>query len=267
MAGRLKHYEDVYLLGPEIAYMHGTAVASIAVGDTVGVAPKADLYFIAADNMKSYLTSFIPWCLTYKYYAESVVRLLDINRQLPEGDKIRVISISWNTAPGKLHALFSTGAGDMRRALQRAKDENVFVVSTALASDYGFRIAGTGREPMADPNDPASYAMGDFEKGYEDSYGGFIFFPMDARTYAAETGADAYTYGPTGGFSWICPYIAGLYALCAQVYPGITPGLFWENVTETAYVRTIDVNGGDYEMRVANPTALVSAFQGIAGTE
>jgi hypothetical protein len=82
---RLRFYEEPEgmaggWLQPQV---HGAAVASIAVGQTVGVAPDADLYFIAA---------------TFKdtaYIANSIRRMLEINNQLPEGRKIRVISISW----------------------------------------------------------------------------------------------------------------------------------------------------------------------------
>jgi len=42
---RLKLYEEIHLMDTK-ATMHGPAVASIAVGKTVGVAPEADLYFI-----------------------------------------------------------------------------------------------------------------------------------------------------------------------------------------------------------------------------
>jgi subtilisin family serine protease len=260
---RLKHYEEVYLLGPEGAYMHGTAVASIALGKSTGVAPNANLYFVAADNMKSYKTASLPFGLTYKYNAEAVNRLLDINAQLPIEDRIRVISMSWNTAPGNMEILLSDGARAMRKALQRAKDENVFLVSSTLSSDYGFFFAGAGRELFADPNDFSSYNIGNFEKGSENSYIGHIFFPMDARTYACQTDADAYTFSAIGGLSWVCPYIAGLYALCAQVYPEITPDIFWKNVTDTASVQITEVADEDFEMRIVNPPALVSVFQRI----
>lgn len=56
-AGRLRLYEEIHTLrGSEgvpadtgEAQMHGPAVASIAAGITVGVAPDADLYYIACN--------------------------------------------------------------------------------------------------------------------------------------------------------------------------------------------------------------------------
>ena len=45
---RLRLYEEINVHRDTEAHMHGCAVASVAVGKTVGVAPEADLYFIGA---------------------------------------------------------------------------------------------------------------------------------------------------------------------------------------------------------------------------
>jgi hypothetical protein len=49
---RLKLYEEIHQM-PSDAQMHAPAVASIAVGSSVGVAPEADLYFIAEWHAKA----------------------------------------------------------------------------------------------------------------------------------------------------------------------------------------------------------------------
>ena len=41
-------YEEINIISDAESEMHGPAVASIAVGKTIGVAPNADLYYIAA---------------------------------------------------------------------------------------------------------------------------------------------------------------------------------------------------------------------------
>ena len=46
-AGRVRLYEEIDLQGQPKPAMHGAAVASIALGKTVGVAPEAELYYIA----------------------------------------------------------------------------------------------------------------------------------------------------------------------------------------------------------------------------
>ncbi|MDB8709932.1 S8 family serine peptidase [Mediterraneibacter gnavus] len=70
----------------QIAGMHGVAMASIAVGKNVGVAPNADLYFI--DDPR-------PNCdeeLDFTYIAEDILSIIELNQSLEH--KIWVISIS-----------------------------------------------------------------------------------------------------------------------------------------------------------------------------
>lgn len=47
---RLRSYEEIHSPAGAPAQMHGPAVASIAVGRTVGVAPGADVYYIAEQH-------------------------------------------------------------------------------------------------------------------------------------------------------------------------------------------------------------------------
>jgi hypothetical protein len=47
-AGRLRLYEEIEIGPSEPSSMHGPAVASLAVGRTIGVAPEADLYYIGS---------------------------------------------------------------------------------------------------------------------------------------------------------------------------------------------------------------------------
>jgi hypothetical protein len=50
-AKRLRFYEEIDLHGRTDPSMHGAAVASIALGKTVGVAPEAELYYIGTHFM------------------------------------------------------------------------------------------------------------------------------------------------------------------------------------------------------------------------
>ena len=93
-AGQLRLYESDNL-SPDWteASIHGPAVASIAVGKTVGVAPDADLYYIATD-MCNPTGAFEE--NDYSCLAHSVRRVLEINNLLPQDRKIRVhINICW----------------------------------------------------------------------------------------------------------------------------------------------------------------------------
>ena len=66
--------------------MHGSAVSSLAVGQTVGVAPMAKLYYFAM--------SFFPDNLRDKSLIEAIEKVITTNKGLPETKKIRAISIS-----------------------------------------------------------------------------------------------------------------------------------------------------------------------------
>ena len=164
---RLRLYEELHSFEPK-ASMHGTAVASIAVGKTVGVAPEADLYYISSFWMTS---NPIPWAraLSRVVFAElisrkkgetaaepemgwemvdfvwagrAIERLLDLNRDLPAARKIRVISIEVGWAPGQ------PGYEEAMAAVERAKEEGVFVISSCLRDTHGLQFHGLGREPL-----------------------------------------------------------------------------------------------------------------------
>jgi len=88
-ADQLRLYEEINAYSD--AELHGAAIASIAVGKKVGVAPEADLYYIA--------TSF--GSNDFTYLARCIQRIVEVNDQLPPENKIRVISISVGWGEGK----------------------------------------------------------------------------------------------------------------------------------------------------------------------
>ena len=57
------------------------------------------------------------------------------------------------------------------------------------------------------------------------------------------------------------PYIAGLYALCCQIEPSITPEVFWEKALTTGSTIDIEKNGKTYKLgKIVNPTELINSF-------
>lgn len=250
----IKYYEDI----PKndlTHHMHGPAVASLAVGKENGVAPGANLYFIEVtwedDQGKEGAT-------TYRYYAQAMEKLLDLNKSLPKDQRIRVISISAYPSPNH-------GVNDYdlyAKALERAKAEGVFVIAVSSEEDYGFRFAGLTRDPFANPDDFQSFGaieMTSWDKS------DCIFFPMDSRTTASYEGKDDYTFFRRGGASWVAPYIAGLYAMAAQVEPEVTPEQFWASLIKTA-VPQMDSNVNK-EILIANPMGLISDLSGKTYTK
>lgn len=78
----LKMYEEIHWpVQNNEAQMHGPAVASIAVGKTVGVAPGADLYYIAEQH-GDFVNNTFNWDFTW--LAKSIDRIPEVNNTLPE---------------------------------------------------------------------------------------------------------------------------------------------------------------------------------------
>lgn len=287
------HHESVNCeeVGWTKASMHGAAVASIAVGKETGVAPDADLVYFSAVNIskdksevaqyaanlreklasdqfsdrekewfqeelddteKGVATSNLP-------YAQAIERILDMNKDLSPEEKIPVISISWGFAPD------APGYDKLQEVLQRAKDEGVFVVSTALEDTHKLQTCGANRDPQLDPDKPESYEAGAFWKddlrSFEDAKDSLLLVPMDHRTTADFWDDSSYRYeGNDGGMSWSTPWIAGMYALAKQVSPDITPEEFWQKALETSNPCNNN-DDGKYVGRLLNPEKLIETLK------
>ena len=234
--------------------MHGAAVSSIAVGKTVGVAPDADLYFIATTMCNTGTYELIDFaCL-----AKSVRRVVEINQLLPVERKIRVLSMSigWSSQ--------SKGYAEIMAAVSEAKAAGIFVISTSLDLTDGFKFHGLGRSPLADPDNFQIYEPGLWwaSQFYNDQrFSDRLLIPMDSRTTAGMDAVDEYAFYRQGGWSWVCPYLAGMYALAVQVYPNITPEMFWSLALETGQTIRLDHEGEKISFGpILDPAALITAL-------
>jgi hypothetical protein len=240
-AGRIKWYEEINVEGWRPSEMHGPAVASIAVGKTVGVAPEADLYYIA---IRTYEMSSI-----LHNYAQGVQRLLEVNRRLPKEHRIRAISMSIGYGPG------TPGYEDFIAAVKEAEAQGIFV---AWCGSEQFPIDGLGISPSADRDDFNAYVI---PQRYHIAVSGSLFVPMDSRTTASPTGVNDYVFYGPGGESWTVPYVAGAYALAAQVSPDLTPEQFWSLAIQTGHHLRMKDNGRDVDAgQILNPAALIKAL-------
>ncbi len=240
------------------AAMHGPAVASIAVGKTVGVAPGAELYYIGGAG-----SSLFSIPLYSHDYAQAIRRILQINTQLPLERQIRVISMS----TGMVDAEWIAGYDDYRQAVREAEVAGLLVlnVNTGTGLPADVTVLGSGRAPLADANDFAAVEPGLFlaDGFFAENYPGTLLFaPMDSRTVAAPGGAEDYAFGRIGGLSWVAPYFAGLYALAAQVDPVLTPQRFWALAVSTGRTTTITHARQTYSFGViVDPIALIAAIE------
>lgn len=216
---RIRVYEEADDIVGGRSSMHEPAAASIAVGKTVGVAPKADLYFIATEEWGDLI-----------YMANLIRRVVEINKTLPADRKIRVLSISNGWMPDKKEY------DEIVTALDEVNAAGIFVISLSLYETKGFHFYGLGRNSLSNPNDFRSYGPANWwqEMFYKNGFSNeTLLVPMDSRTTAAPTGTEDYAFYREGGMSWTTPYLAGMYALAAQVKPDITPEEFWETALQT----------------------------------
>ena len=257
---RLRLYEEIHVKPDTTTQMHGAAVASIAVGKTIGVAPEADLYYIG--SWTGDFGAAGTFTFNFRYFARAVRRILEINRQLPPDRKIRVVAmqIGWTKN--------QAGYDEIAAACEEAKAAGLFVVSSSLEDVHGFRFHGLGRPPLADPDKFESYEPGLFwadqfrpnsplaAKFYADR----LLVPMDSRTLANFSGPKEYFFCRSGGWSWSTPYIAGVYALACQAEPKMTPKRFWELALKTG--RTIQLKREGKQVPfgpIIDPSALIDA--------
>ncbi len=261
-ANQMRLYEEINVETRTDAQMHGTAVASIAVGKTTGVAPEADLYYIGAwtgdwGGPERFTYNFV-------YYAQAIHRILELNAQLPADRKIRVIALQTGWDPEQ------KGYAEISAAVDEAKAAGLFVVSSSLEKTFGFRFHGLGRSPLADPNQVASYEPGLFwsSKYYatdpraSDFYANRLLIPMDSRATASFCGTDDYAFYRQGGWSWAIPYIAGLYALAVQVRPSTTPDEFWNAALATGKDIDLTHDGTVFRFgKIVDPPALIARLQ------
>jgi hypothetical protein len=258
---QLRMYEEIHIQKLDhSAQMHGPAVASIAVGKTVGVAPEADLYYIS-----SWDGSLFAWIkyklfnsrdINPKWMVKSIYRVLEINRTLPLDKKIRVISIS-----------FGSDRRNFLKAIKDASKEGVFVISSSLNLTHNLKFQGLGRECLSNPDDFNSYLPGSwwakmFYKNPEMLNDSTLLLPMDSRCTASQSGEKCYVFYSNGGWSWSIPYVAGLYALACQVKPNVTPHEFWKISLETGNIIELDKDGKKYKLgKIVNPVKLIESLR------
>ncbi len=255
---RLRFYEEYNTAAQQAAQMHGAAVASIALGETAGVAPDALLYYIA-DDTGTYKDE--TYTQDMRFYARDIDRFVALNETLAADEKIRVISISLGYMPD------TPGAQEMDAAIARARAAGIAVVYVSDSDRMMKNYMGAGRAPYGDPNDPAQRLPGRFWQsalfGGEYTTSRALLVPMDRRTAASPSGTDEYAYYVNGGMSWAIPYIAGLYALACQVDPDVTFEQFTGAAIETAQPLSLLHEGRQYSYgRLVNPAALLGKING-----
>jgi hypothetical protein len=97
---------------------------------------------------------------------------------------------------------------------------------------------------------------------YDERFSERLLIPMDSRTTASPCGSDEYAFSRCGGWSWVTPYIADMYALAVQVDPEITPDVFWWLAMRAGRTIEFDHQGETIALGpILDPVALIEALQ------
>lgn len=220
--GKIVKYYDVGTnLPPNTGSMHGPAVTSLLAGENIGTAPDVQIYYVAAPS----------WLEDAQYYADALDWIIAENEKLPDGTKIRAVSVS--TMPSGIWKLLDKNNDAWDAAYKRATDAGILVLDCTY--EQGITVPCT-----YDLNDPDNIAKcipnwG----GPTDSPHQRINIPI-RRTTATEQGPDgklifSYQYDGQGGISWTVPYLTGVLAMGWQINPELTNAQILDFLYASAY--------------------------------
>ncbi|MBP5616363.1 MAG: S8/S53 family peptidase [Elusimicrobiaceae bacterium] len=246
-ADRIQYYWQDSIYQDSNASMHGAAVASILAGQTVGVAPQANIYYWAGKfEVEERVFNAGP-------IVDTLQRILNMSERFPAEQKIRVVSISRGFDES------DKGTDKFEEVLSYLKAHNIAVFTT---NDV-MTISRNHSLSLADGTNYCRPAYW-FDKENLNFYNQMPdpLVPTDFRVTAAPNGVRDYVHYAHGGLSWAVPYLAGLYALGVQVYPGLTKDIFMQAVRETADSYPCNWQGETFTVRYrVNPTSLMERLR------
>lgn len=241
--GKIAGYYDTGCGQPEDSgSMHAPAVTSILVGNTIGVAPDSKVYFAAAPS----------WNGDSEFYAKGLYWIIEENKKLPEGEKIRVVSVS--AAPSGTGSPFTKNLNMWDEAVLAAQDEGILVLD--CRGDK--KDTGIIAPAFYNPEDPENVSMctGGFPTSKMVISSSHIGVPTSYRTVAEEytEGSPSYQYTGQGGLSWGIPYAAGVLALGWQINPSLDNAQIVQILFDTCSI----ANDGS---NIINPIAFIDAVK------
>ncbi len=216
--------------------MHGPAVTSLLVGENIGTAPDASVYFVAVPS----------WLFDAQYYADALDWIVARNEKLPEASKIRAVSVS--AIPSGIWSEYTKNNDAWDAAYKRATEAGILVLDCTY--EQGITVPCT-----YDPHDPDNVAKcvpnwtGPVNPPHKR-----INIPT-SRTSATEDDGDgqvhfSYQFSGDGGLSWSTPYLTGVLAMGWQVNPDLTSSQILDMLYASAYIT-------ENKMKVINPKAFI----------
>lgn len=225
------HYEIIgnNWYGHKGGDFHGSMVTGCAVGKSTGCAPKANLYYIAANNWTDEELNLPRAQGTHRIKA--LQRIIEINNTLPENKKIRFLSCSWG-----INSCAKEYEQELIQTIKKCEQNGIMVI----LCHYG----------NATKIVPCDARYGTLSKSFstEERTG----IPTNGKTTPYYKGG--FLYQRTGGASSTPPYIAGVFACACQGNQTFFTRPDWQNdlwniLQETS---TESEHGG----KIINPIAI-----------
>ena len=188
-------------------------------------------------------------------YADGLNWIVEQNEKLPEGEKIRVVSVS--AAPSGEGSPFTENLELWDQAVEAAQAAGIVVLDCRTGEETGF-IASAFFDPTA-REDPTA-CTGGWPSNPMTVSPSEIGVPCSYRTVAEEywEGETSYQYDGSGGLSWGIPYAAGVLALGWQV----APELDGETMLQLLKDSCATARDGS---RIIDPTAFIEAVREAHG--
>ena len=292
-ASKIIDYKEFGNTDDEEISLHGTAVSSLLVGKTCGVAPGSKLVYRATQSGVDSDGN-----RNFNVEADALLDIIELNKSLLQKNKVRIVSCSI----GYMETKSEPGLERWIDAIKKAEDEGIIV------SDVGERtgIDYIGGGASGDKENIDNYNLALFLEEKEDEeldklifqkdvngilkrlrekrndlinisdidlrekiqerlnqgkgrdYG--IVIPSDYRTMASRTGPGEYMYEGKGGMSWSVPYLTGVFALMLQIKPDLKKEQIAEIINKTA----LPNNKG---IKVINPKGIIEAVEKLNRNE
>ena len=238
--GKIVEYKNLCDEDGGESSMHGPAVASLLAGNTIGVAPEVNIYYVAAPS----------WTGDAAYQAEALKWIIERNKALSQDNKIHVVSIS--AAPSGEGSPFDKNNKQWDEAVELAAKEDILVLD--CTTTYG--KIGPCYYDGKDRENPSTYKAGFPREVTSGLPKELILAPVGSRTTAEtyEEGVYSYQYDEHGGLSWGIPYAAGTLALGWQIDPTLTAEEMMNLLDENT---TLNQEG----YKIINPVKFAEAIQ------
>jgi len=217
--------------------MHGPAVTSLLAGETIGTAPGVQIYYAEVSGSNP----------TGQHFADSLRWIIEKNRNLPENDKIRIVSVSY-------YPLGLEDGEEWMKAVSEARENNILVLDvSSFIGPCHYDI----KEPDNFDKVKPGFAHIEMTTEAAAQYITKVLAPTSRRTLAeqyADENASFHYDGGSAGISWAVPYAAGVLALGWEIKPELSPFEIVSILMDTVY-RT--QNG----YRIINPPAFIKKIQ------